>query len=52
MGMVLTLHTIRDENIDRLHADPPLVWRFLVPDLPELYFEAAGIGRKPMAHLA
>ena len=47
MGMALTLHTIRDETIDRLLADPPLVWRILVPDMPEMYFEAAGIGRKP-----
>ncbi len=37
MGMALAFHSISDENIDRLIADPPLVWRVIAPDDPEIY---------------
>lgn len=37
MGMVLYLSTLSDENIDKLLSDPPLIWKVLVPDDPEMY---------------
>ena len=40
MGMVLELTTLADENIERILADPPLIWRVVAPDEPEFY-EAA-----------
>jgi len=40
MGMCLALATVRDENISRMLADPPLVWRVIAPDDPEMYEEA------------
>jgi hypothetical protein len=47
MGMVLTLRSISDDNTDRLLTEPPLIWWLLMPDMPELYYQAAGIGHKP-----
>ena len=35
--MVLALHTLSDENIAKVLADPPLVWRVIAPDDPEIY---------------
>lgn len=35
MGMVLGLAPLSDETIERLLADPPLVWAVIVPDDPE-----------------
>ena len=40
MGMVLGLNTLSDENINKLLSDPPLVWKVLAPDDPEIYEEA------------
>ena len=40
MGMVLALHTISDDNISKVLADPPLVWRVIAPDDPEIYQQA------------
>ena len=37
MDHVLEIVTLADENIDRLLADPPLVWRLVAPDDPSLY---------------
>jgi hypothetical protein len=37
MGMVLALHTISDDNISRVLADPPLIWRVIAPEDPEIY---------------
>ena len=37
MGMILTLAPLRDATIERLLADPPLVWQLLAPDDPEPY---------------
>ena len=37
MGMVLELTTLADENIERILADPPLIWRVVAPDEPEFY---------------
>lgn len=34
------LTTLRDENIVRILADPPLVWQVLAPDDPEIYADA------------
>jgi len=58
MGMVLSLCTLSDATIDRVLADPPLIWRVVAPGDPEAYAEAcarqgrrgclAGLfGRKP-----
>ena len=40
MGMALALHTISDENISKVLADPPLIWRVIAPDDPEIYQHA------------
>jgi hypothetical protein len=39
MSMILCLTTISDENIDAVRAYPPLVWRLVSPDDPELFVE-------------
>ena len=40
MGMVLGLAATDDETVEKLLADPPLIWKFLAPDEPEIYEEA------------
>lgn len=40
MGMALGFYTLSDENIARLLADPPLVWKVVAPDDPEPYEQA------------
>ena len=40
MGMVLGLAATNDETIEKLLADPPLIWKFLAPDEPEMYEDA------------
>jgi len=40
MGMALALRTISDDNISKVLADPPLIWRVIAPDDPEIYQEA------------
>jgi len=37
MGMILQLAPLRDVTIERLVADPPLVWQLVMPDEPEFY---------------
>jgi hypothetical protein len=60
MGMVLGLAATDDETIEKLFADPPLIWKFLAPDDPEIYdgarkeqtgggLFARMFGRKPIA---
>jgi hypothetical protein len=39
MGMYLGFTTISDENIARLFAFPPLIWKFIAPDDPDLFEE-------------
>ena len=40
MGMVVTLGSVSETTIQRLLADPPLVWQVLWPDDPEPYERA------------
>ena len=40
MSMILGLATLGDANIARVLADPPLVWRVIAPDDPEMYESA------------
>ncbi len=40
MGMGLDLSTLSDENIRKVLADPPLIWKVLAPDDPEFYEQA------------
>jgi Domain of unknown function (DUF1877) len=40
MGMVVSLSSVRDETIERLLADPPLVWQLIAPDDPDAYDRA------------
>ena len=40
MGMVLALTTLADRNIDRLLADPPLVWKVIAREDPDVYVQA------------
>jgi hypothetical protein len=43
MGMYLSLAAVSDATIDRLLADPPLVWQILAPDDPN----AVAAAREP-----
>ena len=40
MGMVVSLSAVRDETIERILADPPLVWQVIAPDDPDAYDRA------------
>jgi hypothetical protein len=40
MGIYLSLYALSDDTIERLHADPPLAWRVIDPELPEREAEA------------
>jgi hypothetical protein len=40
MSMVVSLSAVRDETIERLLADPPLVWQVIAPDDPDAYDRA------------
>jgi hypothetical protein len=46
MSMILQLTTLGDANIDRVMADPPLVWKVIAPDDPDV-FEQAQAALKP-----
>ena len=47
MGMVLGLTTLADANIERLLTDPPLVWKVVAPDEPDIYQQARRDASKP-----
>ncbi len=57
MGMCLALHSVSDANIEKILASPPLIWRLIAPDEPEMYLasvrtKAGGffsrlLGKKP-----
>lgn len=40
MGMCLVMCTLSDSNIDKVLADPPLIWKVVAPDDPEAYSNA------------
>ena len=40
MGMYLELYTLSDENIEKVLADPPLIWKVVAPESPERYDDA------------
>lgn len=40
MGMYTELTTLSDENIDRLLGYPPLIWKVIAPDDPEVFADA------------
>src|SRR6187401_1556372 len=40
MSMILSFANLRDANLARILADPPLVWKVVAPDDPEMYEEA------------
>ena len=44
MGMCLVLHTIDDDSIAKLLGDPPLIWKVIAPDDPEMYASARSEG--------
>lgn len=47
MGMVLALVSIDDESIEKLMADPPLIWKVLAPDDPQMYEAERTPEKKP-----
>ena len=51
MGMILVVTTLRDENIARVLADPPLIWSVLAPDDPERVTRARASSRGLFARL-
>ncbi len=52
MGMYLELTAVSDGTIERLHADPPLVWQLVVPDEPERITAARAESRRRPGLLA
>ncbi len=46
MGMVCLFHTVSDDTLDRILADPPLILRLLEPEDDELYLETIGAQKK------
>lgn len=52
MGMALALRTISDDNISKVLADPPLIWRVIAPDDPEIYQHARAEKQKQPGFLA
>ena len=40
MGMAMELFAVRELTMQRLLADPPLIWQLIAPDEPEMYEEA------------
>lgn len=47
MGVCFESSTLPDAVIERLVAEPPLVWRLLAPDEPEAWLDEIGAGRRP-----
>ena len=47
MGMYLGLASLSVATINRLHADPPLVWQIVAPDDPDAVARARGTPRRP-----
>ena len=45
MGMIAAFYTLSDGNIDRILADPPLVWKVVAPDDPEIYESTRQAGK-------
>lgn len=39
MGMCLAFRSVSDTNIDKICSSPPLIWRLIAPDEPEMYEE-------------
>ena len=39
MGMVCAYQAVSDDNLDRILAKPPLIWRLIAPDDPEIYVQ-------------
>lgn len=46
MGIYLALYAVSDATIERLHADPPLAFRVMIPEEPE-YEAKARLERQP-----
>lgn len=40
MGMCLALQSVSDNNIEKILESPPLIWRLIAPDDPEIYLES------------
>lgn len=46
MGMCLALHSVSDRNLEKILESPPLIWRLIAPDDPEIYLESANENKK------
>ncbi|KJV05500.1 DUF1877 family protein, partial [Methylocucumis oryzae] len=46
MGMCFALHSVSDANIKKILESPPLIWRLLAPDNPEIYLESVNEAKK------
>lgn len=46
MGMCLALHSVSDRNIERILESPPLIWRLIAQDDPEIYLESVSENKK------
>jgi len=39
MGMCLALNSVSDRNIEKILESPPLIWRLIASDDPNIYLE-------------
>lgn len=46
MGMVLSLHSVSDENIKKILVQPELIWRLVAPDDQDAYKKSVERNRK------
>jgi len=46
MGMCLALHSVSDTNIERILESPPLIWRLIAQDDPDIYLETVKESKK------
>lgn len=47
MGVCMCAQAVTDEKIEAVIADPPLIWRIVDPESPNLYLREIGQLRKP-----
>jgi len=47
MGICMTVRALSDDKIRAILEEPPLVWRIVAPENPELYLEESGQAGRP-----
>ena len=50
MGIACAFRSVSDNNIEKILENPPLIWRLLEPDDPDMYLSEAAI-KKPVGFM-